>query len=412
MNPVLTIIIPTYQNPWQLKDCISTLLLCTEFPYKIVIVNNDASPHGRITIDQMFQSLTFKDFEVIHMESNKGWMGGINAGMEKVDTPYVCMMNDDVVFIPGQKEFWRQLIMDFNDNVAAVGPCSNFVMGDQSLFMYEQPPIFPSKFLIGYCMVLDTEKFRHVGLLDETLPGGDDLDLSIRFRKEGWDLMVDRTCYLHHIGCQTGAKVHEGYWNSLEQTDRTNNALIRKHGVKWWYDTISGEKPKTQRGWGYEELLAKENDWLTANVPTDGKVLDIGSGDNKWGTIGLDRSKPGGTGAGGRKFTGATPDLSGDALDIPLKNDSVDHIVACHIFEHLVDPIAGLDEWKRVMKQGGTLIVTCPNHDKVASMLIDYTHVHAYTLESLKSMLKLNGFDVLTEEIFPNGSLGMKCRLI
>lgn len=48
------------------------------------------------------------------------------------------------------------------------------------------------------------------------------------------------------------------------------------------------------------------------------------------------------------------------AEDIPLKNESVDYIVANAILEHIPDETATIKEWKRILKKNGTMLITVP----------------------------------------------------
>lgn len=409
MNPVMTILIPTYRNPQMLQRCLHSLLINTEFPYKIVVLNNDGSSAAREHINNMVAQIPFSHLKVRHLGGNKGWMGALNAGMEDVDTPLVCCLNDDVMFIPGQKEFWRKMCMLFNsDNVAAVGPSSNYVMGSQNITFAALPPTFQAKFLIGFCMVLRTDRLREVGCWDENLPGGDDLDLSIRLRQKGYDLICQREAYLHHIGSQTGNVVHEGYWNSDLQTDRSNNALIRKHGLKAWYELANGDLLAQANTPTMVKLRDQENDWIKKHTPAQGNGVSVGSGAKRIGKeLCIDIARPGDHGAGGRKFSGATNDMTGDACNIPLQDGTVDYLLGLHIFEHLLDPVAVLDEWKRVLQPGGKAIIVCPNHNQLETMLIDYTHLHAFTPESMVKLLCACGWDADHLEEFAVGTFGV-----
>lgn len=238
-SDLITLLIPTYKNIQTLRGCIGSLLLNTSLPCRVVILNNDPSYFSQKPIDDFVVQCNNPRVSVRHLSGNRGWMGAINEGMAEVSTPYVCLLNDDVLFIPGQQDFWERLLFHMEDpEVAAVGPSSNYVMGMQSIMAVTGYTAFPAYYLIGFCMLLRSDVFVKVGLLDETLPGGDDLDLSIRLRRAGYAMVCEREAYLHHIGSLTGNKVHEGFWNSLQQQDLTNNALIRKHGLKAWYEML------------------------------------------------------------------------------------------------------------------------------------------------------------------------------
>ncbi len=54
----------------------------------------------------------------------------------------------------------------------------------------------------------------------------------------------------------------------------------------------------------------------------------------------------------------------GDAqLLAGVPDDSLDFVHSSHCLEHLVDPVAGLASWFRVLKPGGHLVVTVPDED-------------------------------------------------
>jgi GT2 family glycosyltransferase len=406
-DPLLTVLIPTYQSPQLLQYCIQSIVLYTEYPYKIVILNNDPESTG--LIDDAMATADFDGIEALHMKENGGWMTAINAGMDLVDTPYTCMLNDDVVFVPGQLDFWRKLTswFDANDKIAEVGPCTNYAMGNQSLFTLRGEPAMYVPWLIGFCAVIKTDVFREVGLLDESLPGGDDLDLGCRLTKAGYNMICDRTAYIHHIGQQTGQKVHAGYWNTEWQSDKTNNALIRKHGVKTWYHLKSGDTNVNPAD--YEEGLKSETMWRDERLPPeDQKGINLGSGARSYGTWGLDLAKPGDKGSGGRAYQGAINDLTADAMNVPAQDGSLDYVLANHILEHLVDPLAALKEWRRAVKPGGTLLLTAPNHaPDYNTMLIDYTHLHALTPGFTSGMLEISGWKVLEAAEFPLKTFGI-----
>ncbi len=56
-------------------------------------------------------------------------------------------------------------------------------------------------------------------------------------------------------------------------------------------------------------------------------------------------------------------DIAGDAARIPVPASSVDFVVHSHVWEHLPNPLAALDEWVRVVKPGGYLFVIVPKRD-------------------------------------------------
>jgi SAM-dependent methyltransferase len=386
----------------------------TEYPFKVVVVNNGGPDDDHI-VQNIIDQTGYQQIEMLSPGENLGWMAANNRVLMDCVTPYFCVCNDDVTWIPDSRIFWRGLIggLESNPKIGAIGPCSNFVAGAQSLFHLEADMMMETSLLIGFCCVFKTEAIVGIGGLDEDLPGGDDLDWSIRLRKAGWELHIDRSMYLHHHGQQTGRRVHGDDWDSEDSQERTNNALIRKHGMKTWYECFTGGWKAT--GAGHPELQDTEEKWYGAYAESHKSLghegINIGCGDSAYpNAVGIDESPRGANAAGGQKVSKAKTDIQAKADDMPFADNSKDFIIAAHILEHTLDPIATLKEWKRVLKTGGIMYMTLPNHEVLPSMIIDYTHVHAYTPPSLCNLLKLSGWDVEVCEASAMGTIRVVAR--
>jgi len=412
MNPILTIAIPTYYNFRQLMECLVSLTLNVEFPYKVVVVNNGsaADRDGHSLESKIRERISFPQLEVLNLGENLGWCGGINRAFEqKCDTDYFMMCNDDVLFLRGENWFLRQLMGAFHwPEVGAVGPTSNYVMGSQNILNLHAPMIHITTLLIGFCMVVRSNLFSAIGGLDEWLPGGDDLDLSIYIRQAGSLLVVDRRCYVHHWGQQTGLRVDKN-WNTPDYSERVNNALIHKHGYRAFYETrrasIDLFAPVTANG-------DEEGDLIRSWLPKEGPGLDLGCGPNKTraDAVGVDlvpKGQP--CWNGGVKGRISVADVTAPAEATGLQGGSQRYIIARHLIEHLIDPLAALRHWKKLLVPGGTLVIAIPNEDNVRTIPMDCTHLHAFTPKSLWTLLEASGLEVeATQEIHPGISCVIK----
>lgn len=104
-----------------------------------------------------------------------------------------------------------------------------------------------------------------------------------------------------------------------------------------------------------------------------------------------------------------TPDsfigsLRGDATQLPFANSSFDHIITSEVLEHIQNDVAGLNEFARLIKPGGSLAITVPTWwpEKINWMLSDeyYApksvggHVRIYSETELKAKIRASGFQV------------------
>lgn len=237
MSHLVDIIIPTFNNRGDLEGCLASLFV-NHSPYDLfrVIVVNNGEP-------QSCDWIAFPHVIVMHPGRNLGWEGALELALGVSSAPYVCFLNDDT-FVPPVSRLWLDLLLQYFDDprVGAVGPSSNFVMGWQSIFHHASELVLDVRYLIGFCLLVCRTALEEAGGIDTSLPGGDDLDLSIRLREAGYMLLIDREVFVFHHGARTGFRVHgaasEGGWYSDAMTMATNHALIAKHGFQVWDDTL------------------------------------------------------------------------------------------------------------------------------------------------------------------------------
>lgn len=81
----------------------------------------------------------------------------------------------------------------------------------------------------------------------------------------------------------------------------------------------------------------------------------------------------------GRTFQylpGAAPGLQyiHDATDLSsITDNEYDFLVASHVLEHLANPLRALEEFRRVLKPGGAILVLVPNREKIFDHRRPYT---------------------------------------
>lgn len=143
------------------------------------------------------------------------------------------------------------------------------------------------------------------------------------------------------------------------------------------------------------------------NSRTDGRLLEVGCGSGTalksmqelgWQVEGVDFD-PAAVEQARRK--GLTVHL-GKLKELKLPDESFDAITACHVVEHITDPIGMLRECRRLLKPSGVLVLITPNAGSWGHQLFgrDWRglepprHLRLFTPSSLTTMVQRGGFGV------------------
>jgi SAM-dependent methyltransferase len=104
-------------------------------------------------------------------------------------------------------------------------------------------------------------------------------------------------------------------------------------------------------------------------VPGDGKslkILDVGCGIAKYpGATGIDRNPA--------SRADVLCDL--DHFPYPFADNSFDRLRAIHVIEHLRDVIRAMEEFHRLVRPGGRILIETPHYTDFSSFC-DPTHLH------------------------------------
>ncbi len=122
-----------------------------------------------------------------------------------------------------------------------------------------------------------------------------------------------------------------------------------------------------------------------------GETLDIGAGEggrykgifpcSKYITMDVE------------KFPGV--DVVGRAESIPMRDNSIDSIVCTQVMEHLNKPFEAVEEFYRILKTGGHILVTAPQMNELHEEPNDFFR---YTKFGLISMFENIGFKTIVYE--------------
>src|SRR5215213_5457306 len=149
-----------------------------------------------------------------------------------------------------------------------------------------------------------------------------------------------------------------------------------------FYESVWADLPDDPEPWAWKRRRAL----LLGAVRPGERVLDLGCGAGRFVAVlreagadpvgvelaqaALDRAR--------RNVSGADLRLVAPDGSLPLPHGEFDVVWCSEVLEHVPDTIALLTEVRRVLKPGGRLLVTVPDHGRLKRALIALVHHEAH----------------------------------
>ncbi len=423
-EPIVSIIVLTYNQLNYTKQCLNSILRQTTIPYEIIVVDNASNDETdyyllefkREVIDQRknqngLPANYCRNVQIILNGDNKGFAAGNNVGIAQSKGQYVLLLNNDVVVT----ENWLEqllLVAEHDETIGILGPVTNYISGWQLIknvnydtnslegldrFANEwratnQGSIINSWRVVGFCMLIKRSVINKIGGLDIRYGLGnfEDDDFCIRAAIAGFKTVIVKSCFVHHFGSKSFLALGDKYRELLE-----NNWEIFKE--KWGLPSAIGYRDD----YDISPLLNqpfKEEDHYCSIVNVDKsaqttrelakkmeKNIKIDIFQKNYDKIKVD------IGCGARKpegFIGVDiypwpgVDIVADLTKVfPFPDNTVDEIRAYDCLEHLPNIIHSMNEIWRICKPGATVDILVPSTDGRGAFQ-DPTHVSFWNINS------------------------------
>jgi len=320
-----SIVIPTYNHCEDLlKPCLESIIEYTDLSnVEVIVVANGCTDNT-----QEYVSSLGHPFKLIWEPDAIGYTRATNLGIQAAQGEYIVLLNNDTVLLPQPKNAWLDFLQEpFEHNmVGLTGPLELF--DDYAGF----------NVLIFFCVMIRKQVFDAIGHLDEIFSpgGGEDIDFTIRALQAG---------YKHQVVPQMTTIS----WDSRKKTNTGGFPIWHKENKTF------GEISE------YSSYIVKRNGLINAVRYNKHLKLNLGAGGiNYPGYLSVDMHDK-------------RADILMDICNLrEFANNSVEEILASHVFEHLnpYHSVIILREWHRVLRPGGKLIMEMPDIEKLCARFV------------------------------------------
>lgn len=197
------IVLPVWNQLEMTKDCLNSVLNNTDYPYRLIIVDNGSEDETASYLKTFSEEHADKVL-LLRNDVNVGYIKATNRGMKESSADYVCLLSNDTVVYPG----WLShmiAIAEKEKDIGLVNPASNH-------FDLNYDDTLESKYeytgmgrCIGFCMLTKRELIDQIGYLDERfgMGYGEDDAYCACAHNLGYRCVMARKAYVVHIGKAT-----------------------------------------------------------------------------------------------------------------------------------------------------------------------------------------------------------------
>lgn len=267
---ICDIIVLTWNQQQLIKAFIESLLSNTFLPFRLIIIDN-ASVDGTRDHLSYLKDNDNCQFKIVFNSENKGFVRGMNQGIEISNAPYVCLANNDLIFTKG----WLDEIIsvfECNNRIGLINPNSNNLgayprnrisLQDYAKYLREKYHnlFVETPFCIGFCMVIKRDLINNVGgLSDEFYPiFFEDTDYSMKALKAGFLIGMAKGSYVWH---KEHASFKQMGKKRQEYFDTNRMYFFKKWGKILRIAWIVNDYSELQESLGRAIDLAREGNYI------------------------------------------------------------------------------------------------------------------------------------------------------
>ena len=193
-NPLISIVIPAYNQAEYLKEALDSLIAQTYTNWEAVVVNDGSTDNTQ----EVMESYAEKDSRIRpYSKTNGGITSALNAGLEKAKGEFFCWLSSDDLFYPEKLELQVNAFKDLDESYALVYGSFDILKHEINTIDVQpfQNPIIPGcefpeamkfDFIDGCTIMIRINVMREVNGFNPSIIHSQDMELWVRLASYGY----------------------------------------------------------------------------------------------------------------------------------------------------------------------------------------------------------------------------------
>ena len=242
----ITVVIPNYNGMKFLQGCLDSLREQSDRDFETVMIDNGSTDESVAYVRSNYPEVKIRAYH-----RNTGFCGAVNAGIKMSESPFVLLLNNDVVCDPDMVKELRRAVTEREDTfsccaklVGLYDPTKLDDAGDyysamgwafargkgQSSSLYDrEEKVFAC---CAAAAIYRREILDRIGLFDERhFAYLEDIDIGYRAQIYGYSNRYVPSAIVYHAGSGTSGSRHNAF--KVRLAARNSVWLIRKNMPRW-----------------------------------------------------------------------------------------------------------------------------------------------------------------------------------
>ena len=325
-----SVIIPTYDFCDELLvPCIESIMRHSTMQNVEIIISANGCTDNTVgyiqDLNNFFNTINLQNhLKHVWNEKPVGYPKAVNDAIAIATGEKIILLNNDCVLLDQEKDGWIKMLEQPFLEDSSVGASGPLLLYDKHL---------KKDLLFFFCVMIDRKVFDRIGVLDEIFTPGncEDIDFCLRMLGNGFTLRQAGNW-------QNGQTGYSGTFPISHKSSQTFNTKVPN----------------------FKDLL-NHNKIIIYNRYLQNAKLNLGSGPLSYdGYLNID-------------LYDERADLKMNITKLDFDDNFADEILASHVFEH-ISPfkiMRTLEEWRRVLRPNGKLIMEMPNIEELCRQFIN-----------------------------------------
>jgi glycosyltransferase involved in cell wall biosynthesis len=222
-NPLVSVIIPTYNRGWILKEAIDSVLSQDFDDFELIVVDDGSTDNTQDILDGYARDIT------VIRQDNRGVSAARNAGIDSASGQFIAFLDSDDLWLPGklslQVDFFNSnpeaLICQTEEiwikNGKRVNPKKHHKKFSGMIFRHSLPLCIVSPSAV----MLKKSLLDKTGVFDESFPACEDYDLWLRISCKYPVFLIDTPLIIKRGG-------HEDQLSKTPKLDKYRIRALKK----------------------------------------------------------------------------------------------------------------------------------------------------------------------------------------